>query len=73
MSDAGFDRLHGLRHAYAQTRYQALTSWQCPIQGGLSRRDMTLEQQEKDREAGQTISREMGHDRLEIVSVYIGL
>ena len=72
VSDAGFDRLHGLRHAYAQTRYAELTAWPCPIKGGPSRRDMTLEQQEEDREARQTISREMGHERLEIVSVYIG-
>jgi site-specific recombinase XerC len=33
---AGLNNLHGLRHNYAQVRYQALTGWDCPKRGGVS-------------------------------------
>ena len=32
--NAGLNKNHGLRHAYAQTRYEEITSWQCPAQIG---------------------------------------
>lgn len=72
VSNAGFDRLHGLRHAYAQQRYEELTGWKSPIQGGPNRRDLPEELKQRDTDARLTISREMGHERLEIVAVYIG-
>ena len=28
---AGLSRMHGLRHAYAQPRYEALTGWKAPV------------------------------------------
>ena len=31
---AGLSRMHGLRHAYAQARYEALTGWKSPAAGG---------------------------------------
>lgn len=31
---AGISRTHGLRHLYAQTRYQELTGWKAPAAGG---------------------------------------
>ena len=31
---AGLSQLHGLRHAYAQTRYEELTGWECPAPEG---------------------------------------
>ena len=34
---AGLRNLHGLRHAYAQTRYRELTGWESPINGGKKR------------------------------------
>jgi hypothetical protein len=69
---ATLDRMHGLRHAYAQQRYEDLTGQKCPIQGGASRRSLDGEALALDTEARQIISREMGHERLAVVSVYIG-
>jgi integrase len=31
---AGLSNMHGLRHRYAQTRYEALTGWKAPKTGG---------------------------------------
>lgn len=64
--------MHGLRHAYAQARYEVLTGWKSPKAGGLSRKELTPEQQIKDTFARQTISRELGHERIEVVGVYLG-
>lgn len=69
---AGLHRLHGLRHAYAQRRYEELTGQPCPLQGGLSRRELSAEALDQDTNARQIISREMGHERLAIVAIYIG-
>ena len=33
-SKAGINGVHGLRHQYAQTRYEQLTGWQSPAAGG---------------------------------------
>ena len=33
-TQAGLSKLHGLPHAYAQSRYQQLTGWACPAAGG---------------------------------------
>ena len=33
---AGIDRVHGLRHHYAQARYAELTGWKAPAAGGAS-------------------------------------
>ena len=33
---AGLSKMHGLRHAYAQQRYEELTGWKCPAAGGPS-------------------------------------
>jgi site-specific recombinase XerC len=69
---AGLDRNHGLRHAYAQVRYAELTGWHCPAAGGPSRQSMTPQQRERDREARQQVSRELGHERISVVAVYCG-
>jgi integrase len=73
LSKAGLDKLHGLRHAYAQTRYVELTGWPCPIQGGKHARDMTGDEREQDQTARLTISHELGHERREILSIYCGV
>lgn len=67
---AGLDKNHGLRHAYAHTRYQELTGWKCPAAGGPKRRALTPEQRTIDNDARQIISRELGHERAAIVAVY---
>ncbi|MAT94153.1 MAG: integrase [Halioglobus sp.] len=69
---AGLDKNHGLRHAYAHARYAALTGWPCPAAGGPARRSLSPAQREQDSAARQIISRELGHERIEIVSVYCG-
>ena len=68
----GLNKMHGLRHAYAQMRYEVLAGWKSPKAGGLARKELTPEQKIKDTFARQTISRELGHERIEVVSVYLG-
>jgi site-specific recombinase XerD len=69
---AGLSQMHGLRHAYAQNRYEELTGWKCPAAGGLDSKSLTPEQRELDREARVTISRELGHEREQITAAYLG-
>ena len=69
---AGLSRMHGLRHAYAQDRYEALTGWKCPATGGPDSKSLTPEQRTRDREARLTISRELGHEREQVTAVYLG-
>jgi len=69
---AGLKRMHGLRHAYAQRRYEVLTGWKAPAAGGPSTQSLTPAQRLIDFEARQMISRELGHERVEITKVYLG-
>ena len=69
---AGLSKMHGLRHAYAHQRYDELTGWKSPAAGGPSSKSLTREQRDQDHHARLTISRELGHERKEIVSVYLG-
>ncbi len=68
---AGLSKLHGLRHAYAQARYQELTGWPAPLAGGPSRKELTPEQRDIDRQARLEISQEMGHGRIQIMVIYL--
>ena len=69
---AGLHKLHGLRHAYAQRRYEELTGWAAPAAGGPTSADLTPEQKALDQEARMQISRELGHDREQVTAVYLG-
>jgi len=69
---AGLSHMHGLRHRYAQARYEALTGWKAPAAGGPSARTLDPAQRETDTCARQTISRELGHERTQITTVYLG-
>ena len=69
---AGLSRMHGLRHAYAQTRYEALTGWKAPAAGGPGRRSLSPAKRRIDKAARVTIARELGHGRISVVAVYIG-
>jgi integrase len=69
---AGLSNMHGLRHAYAQMRYEILTGWKSPLAGGPSRASLTREQRLIDTQVRQTISQELGHERIEITAVYCG-
>lgn len=72
VAKAGMSKLHGLRHAYAQRRYQELTGWACPALGGPRRRELADDLYDRDTEARLAISKELGHERLEVVAVYLG-
>jgi integrase len=69
---AGLHHMHGLRHAYAQTRYEELTGWTCPAAGGPVAKELTPEKCEQDHEARLTISRELGHEREQVTAAYLG-
>lgn len=71
-SRAGIHGVHGLRHAYAQSRYQELTGWRCPAQGGPTSRQLTPAQKTLDRAARLQISRELGHEREQVTAIYVG-
>jgi integrase len=68
----GFKNLHGLRHAYAQMRYQELTGSIPPINGGKKRSTMNLKEKRLDLFARTKISHELGHSRSSITKTYIG-
>lgn len=64
----GLKGFHELRAAYACERYEQLTGHAAPVNGGHCYRiDRYLDQQ-----ARQQISVELGHNRIDVVSAYIG-
>ncbi|EJS4624981.1 integrase domain-containing protein [Salmonella enterica] len=71
-SGIGIGHTHGLRHAYAQRRYEVLTGRKPPVLGGRSRRSMRREERRKDDEIRRKISEELGHSRISITSIYLG-
>ena len=69
--EAGIQHVHGHRHQYAQARYQTLTGWRCPANGGPRSRELPAEQKALDREARLTISAELGHGREQVTAIYL--
>jgi hypothetical protein len=69
---ANVSKVHGHRHHYAQTRYKELTGWAAPAAGGPKSKELTRAQKDIDNLARLQISRELGHDREQITSVYLG-
>lgn len=57
---ASLSHMHGLRHQYAQSRYETLTGWKAPAAGGPSANHLTPEQRKLDLRARQMISLELG-------------
>ena len=72
LRNVGLSKLHGLRHAYAQQRYEELTGWRAPVAGGPTSKELMPEQLALDYEARATVSHELGHARAEISAVYVG-
>lgn len=70
--NAGLNKMHGLRHAYAQHRYHELTGRPPPAAGGPTSKALTAEEKAQDREVHLVISRELGHEREQITAVYLG-
>jgi len=83
-ANAGLSKLHGLRHQYAQARYRTLTElfaethhiegggWSAPADGGPSRSELSRAQLEIDQSVRMQISRELGHEREQISTIYLG-
>ncbi|PZS51411.1 phage integrase N-terminal domain-containing protein [Stenotrophomonas maltophilia] len=69
---AGLSNMHGLRHRYAQMRYEALTGRKAPAAAGSPIAAPTHKQLAQDNAARQRISRELGHERIQITAVYLG-
>ncbi len=69
---AGLSNMHGLRHRYAQMRYEVLTGWKAPIAGGPLQAALSSGQRLQDDYARQVISHELGHERLAVTSIYLG-
>ena len=71
--EAGIRSPHGLRHAYAQARYEELTGRPCPAAGGRSKAELkTQEEEDRDKWARRVITEEMGHGRTQVLTLYIG-
>ncbi|MFB4402122.1 integrase domain-containing protein [Pseudomonas inefficax] len=68
LHEHGLKGFHELRAAYACERYEQLTGHAAPVNGGHCYRI----DREQDRQARQQISVELGHNRLDVVSAYIG-
>lgn len=69
---AGLHKLHGLRHGYAQARFELLAGFKAPLAGGPGRAQLSPEQLEADFRARMQVSAELGHGREEITAVYLG-
>lgn len=69
---AGLSNMHGLRHRYAQMRYEMLMGWKAPVAGGIHSSAMSAEQRLQDRQVRLHISLELGHGRVGVVSIYLG-
>src|SRR5690606_10352210 len=69
---AGLSNMHGLRHRYAQMRYEVLTGWKAPAAGGPDKAQLDSSQRLLDQQARQQISRELGHERATITAIYLG-
>ena len=72
LRNAGLEKLHGLRHAYAQRRYRDLTGWAAPAAGGPASRSLSSSDRALDKTARGTIAEELGHRRETISAVYLG-
>ena len=68
LHEHGLKGFHELRAAYACERYEQLTGFDAPVNGGRVNR----EDRELDQRARQQISQELGHNRIDVLSAYIG-
>lgn len=62
----GIVRFHDLRAAYACRRYQEMTGYPAPVLAGC------IVEKEADRVARTEIASELGHNRISVISAYVG-
>ncbi|WLH13520.1 integrase domain-containing protein [Pseudomonas hefeiensis] len=68
LHEHGLKGFHELRAAYACERYEQLVGFPAPVNGGrVHQEDRALDQR-----ARKQISHELGHNRIDVVSAYIG-
>jgi len=65
LQEQGIDRLHDLRAAFANQRFEELTGHASPLECGHWDRKL-------DREASEKLAEELGHGRIEVLAAYIG-
>lgn len=68
LHEQGLKGFHELRAAYACERYEQLTGFPAPVNGGRGHQ----EDRALDQRARKQISHELGHNRIDVVSAYIG-
>ncbi len=68
LHEQGLKGFHELRAAYACERYEQLTGFSASVNGGRGHR----EHRELDQRVRQQISHGLGHNRIDVVSAYIG-
>jgi integrase len=69
---AGLCKTHGLRHAYAQRRFEEIAGFPAPLAGGPKRAALTNDQRALDKKARAVVSKELGHEREQITVTYLG-
>ena len=60
---------HGLRHQYANDRYEKLSGMQSPVRGGNKK---SIKDKDADIDARYQVSEELGHSRLSVTAAYYG-
>ena len=68
---AGLCKMHGLRHAYAQRRFEEIAGFPAHLAGGPKRADLTTDQRALDQKARAVITDELGHNREQITVTYL--
>lgn len=69
---AGVTNMHKHRHWYACWRYETLTGRKAPSEGGPTHDRLTPAERRPLDEARLAISRELGHNRIEVTDAYLG-
>lgn len=69
---AGLRNNHGLRHWYACWRYWRITGETPPAMGGRTCDRMSEEERRRDYYVRLQISRELGHNRVDVTATYLG-
>ena len=71
LHELGYEKMHA--KSLTPTHVNALICrWKAPLAGGPASKSLTRDQRARDKGARETISRELGHGREEISTVYLG-